>query len=167
MRANRMGRIAAAGVLALGVAACGNPAAQELDVAGITEEVEGAVASLFEAMNSGDGEAVMAHYQGVGNFLYAGITRTAADFENWSAQARAWYASHPDVEFEHQLLSLQVMAPTVAVTAVQGSSTEAEFLLWTHVWVKDDATGRWLITSEHESWPDCVDPPRAHPGTTG
>jgi ketosteroid isomerase-like protein len=152
-------------IAALG--ACSAPTSQEIDVPQVTTEVEAAVASLFEAMSAGDGDAVMAHYIGEGNFLYAGVTRVATDWEAWSGQVKMWYRANAEVTFEHQLLSLQVLAPTVAVTAIQGSSTEAEFLLWTQTWVKDDATGRWLVAAEHESWPECVDPPRAHPGTTG
>lgn len=151
-------------ILVLG--ACDPQSAQDLDVPQVTAEVEGAVASLFEAMNAGDVDAVLDHYMGDGNFLFAGVTRVLTDREAWSERVQLWYRVNDEVTFEHQLLSLQVLAPTVAVTAIQGGSTEAEFLLWTQTWVKD-ATGRWLIAAEHESWPECVDPPRAHPGTTG
>jgi ketosteroid isomerase-like protein len=167
MITNRLGGFAVTGPLILSLIACGSPDGQRPDVSAITSEVEAAVGSFFQAMNAHDGDAVIGHYVGPENFLYAGITNVAVDWETWSGQVQAWYRANSDVEFTHELMSIQVVAPTVAVATVRGSSSEAEALLWTQVWAKDAETGRWLITTEHESWPECVDPPRPHVGTNG
>jgi ketosteroid isomerase-like protein len=45
---------------------------------------------------------------------------------------------------------------------VRGSSTEQEWLLFTQVYVQDDA-GRWVVAHEHVSWPG-AEAPRRHPG---
>ena len=68
--------------------------------------------------------------------------------------------------FEQELLSIQILTPTVAVAALRGHSTEAEALFWTEVLQKGE-DGRWLITYEHESWPGCSVPTGAHMGTEG
>lgn len=167
MTTNRLGGFALTGPLLVALAACGAAPQESLDVGQVTSEVEAAVGSLFDAMNAHDGEGVIAHYAGPENFLYAGITNVAVDWDTWSGQVQTWYRMNPEIAFTHELVSIQVVAPTVAVATVRGSSTEAEALLWTQVWAKDAETGAWLITTEHESWPQCVEAPRPHMGTTG
>jgi hypothetical protein len=67
---------------------------------------------------------------------------------------------------EQAVLFVQVLSPTVAVATLRGSSTEANALFWTEVLQKSE-DGRWLITYEHESWPDCSTPRGPHIGTEG
>ena len=71
--------------------------------------------------------------------------------------------NRPDITFEHDVQLVQVLSPTSAVATVRGSSSDQEWLLFTQVYVRNDAD-RWVIAHEHVSWPG-AEAPRRHPGT--
>lgn len=126
-----------------------------------TADVIATVDSLYAAMNEHDADRVLAHYLQSDQFLYVGVSESLQGWQSFSGLARPWYASHPDVTFQHQILHVQVLAPDVATATVRGSSTEAPYLMWTRTLVRRD--GRWLIALEHESWPGAEEPRGEHP----
>ena len=103
-------------------------------------------------------------YRQDGAFFYLGCTDILFGWETFSARVGPYYANNTDVTFQQELLSVQILSPTVAVAAVRGSSTEAEALFWTEA-LQQGEDGRWLITYEHESWPGCPVPRGPHLGT--
>jgi ketosteroid isomerase-like protein len=164
MRIRILTFLAAAGVLG----ACQQPPQPTAELTdaqrdAIVSEVNEAVDQIFDAMNSHDSAAVMSHYLHSDDFSYAGVTDYKLGFEIFSRIVSSWYPGHPDVTFEHEILKTAALSPTSAVALIRGSSTTANSLLWTQVYVKQD--GKWLIAHEHESWPMCVEPEAPHPMT--
>ncbi|MGD2134837.1 MAG: nuclear transport factor 2 family protein [Gemmatimonadales bacterium] len=135
----------------------------EAERAVIVRDVRQAIDDLFAAMNAHDADAVLAHYRAVDDFAYVGVTDLQVGPEPFSARMRTWHDAHPDVVFDHQIVHIQVLSPTVAVAVVRGSSTDAEVLTWTQVFVRDD--GAWRIAHEHEAWPGSEPTRGPHPGT--
>jgi len=136
------------------------------EVAVLTQEVAETLAGLTEAMNSHDPERVFSFYRQDESFFYLGCTDILFGWGTFSSRVGPYYTRSTDVIFEQELLSIQILTPTVAVVALRGHSTEAEALFWTEVLQKGE-DGRWLITYEHESWPGCSVPTGAHMGTEG
>jgi len=127
----------------------------------ITAEVIATVDSLYAAMNEHDADRVLGHYLQSDQFLYVGVSESVQGLQTFTTLVRPWYASHPDVTFEHQILHVQALAPDVATVTVRGGSTEVPYLMWTRTLVRQD--GRWLIALEHESWPGAEEPTGGHP----
>lgn len=138
----------------------------EADEAGLTGEVLEALAGLTEAMNSHDPERVFSFYRQDPSFFYLGCTNILYGWDTFSSRVGQYYTMNTDVTFEQEVLSVQILSPTVAVAAMRGSSTEAPALFWTEVLQKDE-NGQWLVTYEHESWPGCSAPRGPHPGSEG
>ncbi len=152
--------------LTLAVGAC-QPASQALtdsQRAAITAELQAAVTSLFDAMNAHDAERLLGHYLNDEDFAYVGCTVLRLGWEGYATMARMWHRAHPEVTFEHEILHSQVIGPGAAVVTVEGSSTQAPYLMWSLVFTRGN-DGAWLIAQEHESWPDCGEPPPPHPMT--
>ncbi len=141
------------------------PASTELTDAqreAIVSEVNQAVGELIDAMNAHDGDRVVSYYMNSADFAYVGVTDITVGWEHFANLVGPWYGRNTDVTFDYEVLHIQVLSPTVATVIFQGSSTEAEFLMWTQVLVRGD-DGQWAIALEHESWPECTEPPRSHP----
>lgn len=133
--------------------------------AALEAEVAQALTGLTEAMNARDPEAVFAFYRQDESFYYLGCTSVLFGWQTFSSRVRPYYSTRTDLDFQREILSVQILHPTVAVAALRGSSSEAEALFWTHVLQKGE-NGRWLVTYEHESWPGCPTPRGPHLGTT-
>ena len=148
------------------VAACvaGPGPLSEGDVTAITQEVTEVVDGLTEAMNSHDPDRVFAFYRQDEEFFYLGCTSPLVGWSTFSARVGSYYRPSQAVTFEREVMWTQILSARVAVVAMRGSSTEAEALFWTEVLQKGE-DGRWLITYEHESWPDCAAPRGPHLGT--
>lgn len=139
----------------------------EVDKVAVTEEVMETLAGLTEAMNAHDPERIFSFYRQDPSFLYVGCTSTLFGWDSFAPRVGSYYSTlSPDVTFQQEVLNVQVLAPNVAVATMRGSSTEAEALFWTEVLQRAE-DGRWLITYEHESWPDCRTPQAPHMGTEG
>ncbi len=134
------------------------------DELALIEEVEGTLTGLTEAMNSHDPERIFSFYRQDQSFFYLGCTDVLYSWGTFSVRVGPYYQNNTDVTFEQEILSIQILSPTVAVAALRGSSSNAEALFWTEVLQRQD-DGRWLITYEHESWPDCKTPRGPHMGT--
>jgi ketosteroid isomerase-like protein len=143
----------------------GTPLSPE-EVASLSQEVSEAVHGLTEAMNSHDPEAVFGFYRQDDSFFYLGCTSSLAGWGTFATRVGSFYTYETEVTFQREVLSIQILSPTVAVAGLRGGSTETEGLYWTEV-LQKDAGGRWLITYEHESWPGCPEPRAAHLGTEG
>jgi uncharacterized protein (TIGR02246 family) len=120
-----------------------------------------AIDDLYAAMNEHDADRVLGHYLESDDFLYVGVSDVMQGWERFSAMTAPWYAMHPDVTFEHEILHMQILAPDVATVTTRGSSTESPHLMTTRTLVLRD--GRWLIALEHESWPGAETPQPQHP----
>lgn len=129
--------------------------------ADVTTEVTQAVDSLFTAMNAHDAERILSHYRKGNDFTYVAVATTLRGWDAFAGMTRAYNASHADVTFEHHIDQIQVLSPDVAVATIQGSASDAPYLMWTQVYVREE--GRWLVTLEHESWPGARTPPPTHP----
>jgi len=138
----------------------------EVDQAALTQEVLETLAGLTDAMNSHDPERVFSFYRQDPSFFYLGCTDILYGWETFASRVGPYYTFNTEVTFQQEVLSVQILSPTVAVAAQRGSSTEAEALFWTEVLQKGE-DGRWLITHEHESWPGCPVPRGPHMGTPG
>jgi len=134
------------------------------DEEALTEEVLGTLAALTEAMNSHDPERVFSFYRQDASFYYLGCTDVLYGWDAFATRVGPWYRANPDVTFVQEVLTVQLLEPTVAVAALRGSSTEAPALFWTEVLHRGD-DGRWRITYEHESWPGCSEPRGPHIAT--
>jgi ketosteroid isomerase-like protein len=150
--------------VAVAAAACQRPTTEmtESDRDAIAGQVREAVDAYFAAQNSNDAEEVFQTYLHSEDFAYLGVNDVFVGWEGFSAMVTNWFRNRPDIKFEHQTQLIQVMSPSVAVATVRASSTEQEFLLFTQVYVKNDA-GRWVVAHEHVSWPEAP-APRRHPG---
>lgn len=156
-------------VLILLPAACrsgGSPPLSEGEVTAIREEVAEAVVGLTEAMNSHDSDRVFAFYRQDEEFFYLGCTSAMMGWSTFSPRIASYYRGADEVTFEREIITIQVLSAEVAVVAMRGRSTEAPALFWTEV-LQKSSDGEWLITSEHESWPDCSLPRGPHLGTEG
>jgi len=153
---------------ALLLAACA-PRSSELNDqtrAATVKEIRQAVDDLFDAMNAHDAERVLRRYQESDDFAYVGVNDVEVGWETFQQRTRQWYQQHPEDTFEHTLLHVHVLSPTVAVAIVRGSSSDAPQLAWTEVFVRDGR--RWKIAHEHEAWPGATPIGTApHPGTEG
>ena len=143
----------------------GTPLSPE-EVASLSQEVSEAVEGLTAAMNSHDPELVFDFYRQDETFFYLGCTDVLFGWGTFSTRVGPYYLNTPGVTFQRELLTIQILSPSAAVASLRGSSTEAEALFWTEV-LKKGEDGRWLITYEHESWPDCSTPRGPHMGTEG
>jgi ketosteroid isomerase-like protein len=151
--------------LALVIGGCAPPPASlsDADRAAVVAEVTAALSELTAAMNAHDSEGVIRFYPEDPSFLYLGCTDFITGGATFRRMVAPYYGPGNEVSFEQQIVSVQVLSPTAAVASQRGSSSEAEALFWTQVLVKKD--GRWVITYEHESWPDCSPPSAPHPFT--
>ena len=143
------------------------PASTELTDAqreAIAAEVNQTVAGLIEAMSAHAGDRVLGHYMNSDAFAYVSIVDAMVGWDGFAQTVGPWYDANPDVTFEYEILHTQVLSLDVATVVFRGSSTEAEALMWTQVLVRSE-DGSWMIILEHESWPQCVEPPTPHPIT--
>ena len=130
----------------------------------VIEEVMEALNGLTGAMNAHDREEIFSFYRQDDSFLYLGCTDILFGWGPFSTRVGPYYDFHQDITFEREVISIQALSANAAVAALRGGSNEAEFLFWTQVLQKSE-DGRWLITHEHESWPDCPAPRGPHMGT--
>lgn len=152
------------GVVALSTfqAGCTTGDLTEDQRAGVAEEVESFVASLFGAMNDHDVDAIVSHYDGSAEFIYVGCTSVRAGFQSLERVMRAWSRTNEDVTFDHEILGTRVLDRRTAAVVVQAVTSDQNVLFWTYV-VKRDADG-WHVAHEHESWSDCPEARGPHPG---
>ncbi len=129
----------------------------------VAEEVRAAVDEYFAAQNAHDTVRVFESYLQREDFAYLGVTRVMVGYDRFRSTVANWYRNRPDITFEHDVQLVQVLSPTSAVATVRGSSSDQEWLLFTQVYVRNDAD-RWVIAHEHVSWPG-AEAPRRHPGT--
>jgi hypothetical protein len=127
----------------------------------ITSEVDQTVDSLFADMNAHDPDRIFAHYRQSNDFLYVTVSETMRSWKTFSTVTRSYWTQHPDVTFKHHIVQTQVLAPNVAVVTIAGSATDAPYLTWTQVYVREG--GRWVITLENEAWPGARAPSPPHP----
>jgi uncharacterized protein (TIGR02246 family) len=149
-------------VLLAVLSACRGPSFQEEALDSIEAEVREAVASLFDAMNNHDAQGVLSHYERSEGFTYVGVTDVRTTYESFARTIAPWYERHPEVSFQHEVVSVRALPPAAAVVTIRGSSSEGTSLAWTQVFVKDDS-GRWLVAHEHEAWPGAPEGPQPHP----
>lgn len=152
--------VTAAAIVLSFQAGCGPGAPSEAERARVAEEVEGAVASLFEAMNAHDVEAVSGHYRDSPEFTYVGCTTVRVGFDNVRRIMEMWHQASPDVTFDPEVLAVRAITRDVAAATVRATTSEDAMLFWSFI-LHRDADG-WRIAHEHESWADCPDQ-RPHP----
>lgn len=153
-------------LVAVLLAACAPQGPEITDAArdAATRGVRDTVERLFDALNAHDADRVLSHYQKSDDFAYIGVTDVEIGWETFAMRTRQWHMTHTGTTFEHQLLHVHVLSPTVAVAIVRGSSSDAPQLTWTYVFVRDG--GDWKIAHEHEAWPGSAPRElRPHPGT--
>ena len=153
----------AIGLLAILTGACSTHPDPPTDAEALAlrGEVASALSAHTEAMSSGDPERVFSFYKQDDRFFYLGCTDVLFGWGTFSSRVEFFYRDRPELTFEREILSIQILEPTVAVVAMAGRSSEADGLFWTEVLQKQE-DGRWLITYEHESWPGCSRPGPGH-----
>jgi ketosteroid isomerase-like protein len=118
---------------------------------------ETAVASFFEAMNSGDADRVMAHFHPGDEIVQLACTDVRRGYDRIAALIRTWFADRPEVQLQHQVIRSAALGPDGAVVAAQGWNERGEPLFWTYV-LRRDTNGNWFIVQEHQSWAGCREP---------
>ncbi len=147
------------------VCACvSSPPLTEADRQALAREVRATLAELTEAINDHETERVAAFYTDASEFLFLGCTSALTGGARFKQVVVPTYGPTRGATFEQRVATVQVLSPTAAVALQYGSSNRASGLFWTRVLVKEGA--RWVITYEHQSWPDCAPPPAPHPQTT-
>ncbi|MDH5588636.1 MAG: SgcJ/EcaC family oxidoreductase [Gemmatimonadota bacterium] len=152
---------------ALTVAGCDSPGAYPSREGrdAIVAEVTGVMQDLTRAMNAHDAEEVLAFYGRTEDFTYLGCTEFILGGSAFAGTVAPFYAAHPEVVFEQEIVGVQVAGPDAAVVTQRGASSEAGALFWTRLVLRGE-DGRWRIAMEHESWPGCEEPRGPHPFTT-
>jgi ketosteroid isomerase-like protein len=118
---------------------------------------EAAVASFFEAMNSGDPDRVLAHFHPGEELVQVACTDVRRGYDRIAALIRTWYADRPEVQLQLQVIRSAALGRDGAVVAAQGWNERGEPLFWTYV-LRRDTDGNWLIVQEHQSWAGCREP---------
>lgn len=135
----------------------------EQDRQALAAEVTETLDSLTEAMNAKDTEGVLGFYAEGARLAYLGCTEFISGDAFRTLMGRV-YSRDDGVTFEVETVQVQILGPTAAVALQRGSSSRGTALFWTRALERRD--GRWIITLEHESWPDCPEPRAPHPFTT-
>lgn len=146
-------------VAALAVAGCTGADSRETadDQAAVVEEAEATVASLFEAMNAADGEAVLDQYS-EDDFSRVSCTQMQ-DRAFFGQVVQSYYRSRDSLSFEYEVAASTALGPDAAVVSASGGSPDVDGLFWT--WVLHREAGELRIVHEHESWTDCPPPRRS------
>ncbi len=146
-------------------AAC-SPAAPkpftDADAAAAAEEVRAASLALVDALNTHQADSILAFYSLDEDFTYVACTTYYVGGEGYDAFARSFHAMYPETKYTLDVGSVRVLGPSHAVVVMEGSLTGP---LWVTRVLQRDVRGRWLVTWEHESWPDCPAPGTPHPGS--
>ena len=127
----------------------------------LAAEVTAVMTAMTEAMNAHDPERVTEFYTDAPEFVALTCTSFISGGAMYKAMVGPTYGPGRGTTWEQRIVSVQVLSPTAAVVSQAGGSSRAPALFWTKVLVKQE--GRWLITYEHQSWPDCSPPPEPHP----
>jgi len=136
----------------------------EADRKAVVAEVTEASGQLLDAMNAHDVDRVLSYYSIDSDFIYVSCTEFFFG-PTYRSVAGLYYRPSRDVAFEQEIVQVKVLSRDAAVITAHGSSSRAEHLFWTQVWVRN-AEGAWRITHAHQSWPGCDEPPSPHPGAT-
>jgi len=140
------------------------PSFTEAERRAVTSEVTATLNELTEAINDHEPERVAAFYTDAPEFLFLGCTSAVTGGARFKQVVVPTYGPGRGATFEQRVVAVEALSPAAAVALQRGSSTKAPALFWTRVLVRQD--GRWVITYEHQSWPDCDPPPAPHPQTT-
>lgn len=135
----------------------------DADRQALAAEVRATLNGLTDAINAHDQAGAVAAYTDAAELVFVGCTSTIMGGPMFKQMVGPTYGRANGPTFEQPVVSVQVLSPTSAVAYQVGRSTRAPALFWTRVLVKEE--GRWLITHEHQSWPDCDPPPAPHPYT--
>ena len=140
-------------------------AMSDAERAAVVEEAEAAVASMFEAMSAADADGVLEHYS-AGPFIRISCTQIQ-DRALFMTATESYYRTRDSLDFRYQITAGRALSPDAAMVSASGGLPEADGLFWS--WVLEREDGALRIVHEHESWPDCPEPPRStfHGGTRG
>jgi ketosteroid isomerase-like protein len=162
--------VALAGVILIGVGLGGcagtggeDAAMTDAERTAVVEEAEEVIASLFEAMNAAEADAVLDYYS-ADPFIRVSCTQIQDRGLFMSATA-SYYRTRDSLTFQYQVTGSRALSSDAAVVSASGGLPEADGLFWT--WVLEREDGELRVVHEHESWPDCPEPPRStfHGGT--
>lgn len=128
------------------------------------EEVRAASVALVAALNAHDPDSILGFYSLEEDFTYVACTEVYTGGEGYGVFTRSFHAAYPETRYDMSVQSVRVLGPDHAVVALEGTLVAPLFV--TRV-LRRDPTGGWLVTWEHESWPDCSGPAAPHPGTEG
>lgn len=134
------------------------------DRAAAAAEARAASLALLDALNSHDGDAILAFYDLDDDFTYVACTNFMFGGRGYAGLTRSLHANYDDAGYDMAVQSVRVLGRDVAVVSLQGTFLAPLFV--TRV-LRRNAEGRWLVTWEHESWPGCDEPVRMHPGAGG
>lgn len=153
------GRSALVSMIVLAAVACGS-GSQDAVVA----EAEATIASLFDAMNGDDADAVLGHYT-TGDLTQLACTRVH-DRPYFEGIVRSYYRGGSERAFDYEVTAARALGPDAALVTAVGGSEDADNLFWT--WALEREDGGLRIVHEHESWADCPAPrTRFHGGNAG
>lgn len=151
--------------LAVLVAACTSGASlSDSQKQAVDREVREVSAALVDALNAHDADAILGFYSLDDDFTYVGCTGFTFQASVFESLLRGYHRAHPDAETAMSVQRLRVLTPETAVVSLQGPSGDLEALFTTRV-LQKNAQGEWKVVYEHESWPDCSEPVRPHPGS--
>ena len=169
MRRGRTRQLAMTVLAAAALSGCAgtggaDAAMTEAERAAVEEEAEAAIASLFDAMNAADAEAVLDHYSAE-PFDRISCTQIQ-DRSLFMTATESYYRTRDSLDFQYQIRGSRALSPGVAVVSASGGLPDADGLFWT--WVLEREDGRLKVVHEHESWPGCPEPRRGfHSGSGG
>ncbi|HSW31711.1 MAG TPA: hypothetical protein VLH75_19665 [Longimicrobiales bacterium] len=135
----------------------------DADATAAEEEVRAASLALVDALNTHQADSILAFYSLDENFTYVACTTYYVGGEGYRAFVKSFHGLYPETKYTLEVGSVRVLGPSHAVVALEGSLTGP---LWVTRVLRRDVRGRWLVTWEHESWPDCPGPEAPHPGSS-
>jgi ketosteroid isomerase-like protein len=134
----------------------------DADADAVAEEVRAASLALVDALNTHKTDTILSFYSLDEDFTYVACTAYYVGGEGYRAFALSFHSLYPETRYALEVGSVRVLGPSHAVVALEGSLTGP---LWVTRVLRKEASGRWLVTWEHESWPGCAGPAAPHPGT--
>ena len=145
--------------------ACGapSPGGSGFDPGEVEAHVRAASATLVDALNAHDADAILDLYDLEEGFTQVVCTEVRTNPQGFANLTRALHTQFKDAVYTMRVSSVRVLGPDVAVVASEGTMTGPFFV--TRV-LRKAADGRWLVTWEHQSWPGCPPPVAPHPGTS-
>jgi ketosteroid isomerase-like protein len=152
----RMGQVATVILVGAVLGGCtgsgvGDAGMSDSERVAVVEEAEAAIASMFDAMNAGDAEAVLEYYS-AGPFIRISCTQIQ-DPGEFRIATELYYRTRDSLQFHYHVIGSRALSPDAAVVSASGGLPEVDGLFWT--WVLEREEGQMKVVHEHESWAGC------------